>query len=195
MRLGLGIICGIAIIGLMAVVFIFSSAWRSEFINFWQTSPVDNTASLSNANSAPALPIPRFVSIKANSVNMRRGPSTDHDIIWQFVRKGQPVEIIAEYEHWRRIRDVDGEEGWVYHAMLSGKRTALVAPWGDDLQVSLLSSPDVSARRVAMVESGVLANIEKCDGEWCHLSFSTVTHKGWIKQKALWGAYIGEQVN
>ena len=72
------------------------------------------------------LPVPRFVSLKADRVNVRGGPDKDHDVSWVYTRVGWPVEIIAEFENWRRIRDSDGSEGWVYHSMLSGKRTAVV---------------------------------------------------------------------
>src|ERR1700741_5241177 len=72
------------------------------------------------------LPVPRFVSLKADRVNVRGGPDKDHDVAWIYTRIGWPVEITAEFENWRRIRDLDGTEGWVYHSMLSGKRTASV---------------------------------------------------------------------
>ena len=72
------------------------------------------------------LPVPRFVSIKADRVNVRGGPDKDHDVAWIYTRVGWPVEITAEFENWRRIRDSDGSEGWVYHSLLSGKRMAAV---------------------------------------------------------------------
>src|SRR5262249_12035580 len=73
------------------------------------------------------LPIPRFVSLKAGRVNVRAGPTKDHDVAWVYTRSGLPVEVTAEFENWRRIRDWEGAEGWVYHSMLSGKRTAIVS--------------------------------------------------------------------
>src|SRR5262252_6644676 len=86
--------------------------------------------------SASGLPIPRFVSLKADRVNVRAGPTKDHDVAWVYTRSGLPVEVTAEFENWRRIRDWEGAEGWVYHSLLSGRRTATVAPKGknkDDL--------------------------------------------------------------
>src|SRR5262249_7190806 len=72
------------------------------------------------------LPIPRFVSLKSDKVNVRSGPTKDHEVTWVYTRTGLPVEITAEYENWRRIRDWEGAEGWVYHSLLSGRRTGLV---------------------------------------------------------------------
>src|ERR1700724_987370 len=79
--------------------------------------------------SASGLPIPRYVSLKSDRVNLREGPSKDHRTIWVFQRAGLPVEITAEFETWRKVRDSEGSEGWVLHSLLSGRRTALVAPW------------------------------------------------------------------
>ncbi len=81
------------------------------------------------------LPVPRYVSLKTDRVNLREGPSKDHRTAWVYQRAGLPVEIIAEYETWRRIRDSEGTEGWVLHSLLSGRRTALVQPWGKDTAV------------------------------------------------------------
>ena len=68
------------------------------------------------------LPLPRFVSMRAESANARRGPSLDQRVDWEFVRRGLPLEITAEYGQWRRVRDADGAGGWVHHALLSGRR-------------------------------------------------------------------------
>ncbi len=78
--------------------------------------------------SVSGLPLPRFVSLKADRVNVRSGPNKDQDVRWIYTRAGMPVEITAEFENWRRIRDWEGAEGWVYHSLLSGKRTAVVVP-------------------------------------------------------------------
>ncbi len=139
------------------------------------------------------LPLPRFVSLKTDRVNVRRGPSTTHQVVWVFARKGLPVEIIAEFENWRRVRDSDGEEGWVFHSLLAGTRTALVAPWRQGERMTLLDGSSASANPVVVVESGVLGNVEKCDGQWCQISTSGFT--GWMRQTMLWGVYPGEKMD
>ena len=139
------------------------------------------------------LPIPRFVSLKAEKVNVRRGPSSDHPVAWVFQRKGLPVEIVAEFENWRRIRDSDGEEGWILQNMLAGKRTAEIAPWKQGQNVPLMSGPKPAAGVVAQVGSGVVAEVEHCDGEWCELSAGG--YDGFVQQTQLWGVYPGEKVD
>ena len=102
------------------------------------------------------------------------------------------MEITAEFENWRRIRDSDGEEGWVYQSMLSGRRMALVAPWRKQEAVPMYASPDSSSGLVAMVKAGVVATLEDCTGSWCQLNAGG--YEGWIAQPMIWGAYPGEQV-
>lgn len=138
------------------------------------------------------LPIPRFVSLKTDRVNVRRGPSTDHQVNWVFARRGLPVEIIAEFEHWRRIRDSEGDEGWVYHSMLAGKRTALVAPWRPGTTLSLRTGPEPDSRRIAEVEAGVVADLLDCNGTWCRINAEG--YVGWMQQDLLWGVYPGERL-
>ena len=91
------------------------------------------------------LPMPRFVSLKADSVNLREGPNRDHPVKWIFKRAGLPVEITAEFEQWRRIRDSEGTEGWVLQNLLSGRRTVLVAPWSKEESISLFEHPDAGS--------------------------------------------------
>jgi SH3-like domain-containing protein len=145
----------------------------------------------SSAKLGPSgLELPRFVSLKTDVVNVRRGPSNDHEVAWVFRRKGLPVEIIAEFEHWRRIRDSEGEEGWVYQSLLAGNRTAIVEPWKEGTTVALRKEPQSAAPAVAMLKSGVIAEVEKCTGQWCELSVGG--YDGWIDQAALFGVYPGE---
>ncbi|WP_371344817.1 SH3 domain-containing protein [Ancylobacter sp. IITR112] len=138
------------------------------------------------------LPVPRFVSLKADKVNVRSGPTRDHGVAWVFTRAGLPVEITAEFENWRRIRDADGAEGWVYHSMLSGRRTALVTPWKAGEEVSLYAEPSTTSAVRARLEAGVLGKVEHCDGKWCR--FYDNGFDGFIEQVRLWGVYPGEKL-
>jgi SH3-like domain-containing protein len=138
------------------------------------------------------LPLPRFVTLKADRVNVRRGPSGDHKVSWVFTRKGLPVEIVAESDHWRRIRDSDGAEGWVYHSLLSGRRGVLVAPWSGARPVPLLDGAKAGSAPVALLDTGVMAEVGQCTGDWCRVSIEG--HDGWIDQAKLWGVYPGERV-
>lgn len=141
------------------------------------------------------LPLPRFVSLKSGRVNSRIGPGVTYSVDWMYMKAGLPMEIIQEYDNWRRVRDADGSEGWINQTLLSGKRTAIVAPWqrGKGANLKLLASADKDARVVAMVEPGAIGTIRSCDGQWCELSFEG-RNRGWMAQSQVWGAYPGENI-
>jgi SH3-like domain-containing protein len=136
------------------------------------------------------LPVPRFVSLKNDNTNVRRGPSSDHGVLYVYQRKGTPVEIVAEFEHWRRIRDSAGAEGWVYKSLLSGTRTILIAPWKTDIVVELRRRPQATAALVARLEPGVQGEVESCNGVWCAISAGG--YDGFVSQNMLFGVYPGE---
>ena len=146
-----------------------------------------------SVGAASGLPVPRFVSLKPDRVTVRGGPNRDHDISFVFTRSGLPVEITAESDNWRRIRDWEGSEGWVYHSLLSGRRTALVSAKQEDDLVPLYDSTDAQATLVARLQPGVLATVKHCSGTWCHISGTGFD--GWITQERLWGVYANEKID
>ena len=141
------------------------------------------------------LPVPRFVSLKSDRVNVRGGPAKDHEVTWVYTRSGLPVEITAEYENWRRIRDWEGAEGWVYHSLLSGRRTALIAakPKAATDLIPLHESADPGSRVTARLEAGVLGSVKRCNDNWCRILGEGFD--GWIEQERLWGVYPNEKVD
>ncbi|SFF05409.1 SH3-like domain-containing protein [Sulfitobacter brevis] len=127
------------------------------------------------------LPVPRFVSMKANEGNVRRGPSLTHRIDWVFKRRDMPLRITAEHGHWRRVEDRDGMGGWVHYSLLSGTRTVLVEQ--DMMQLHV--RPDPKAPIAAALEIGVVARLGECDLEWCELRSGGF--KGWAPKSRIWG--------
>jgi SH3-like domain-containing protein len=138
------------------------------------------------------LPLPRFASLKTDRVNLREGPSKDHATKWVYERAGLPVEITAEFEIWRKVRDSEGVEGWVLHSLLSGRRTALVTPNKKGENSKLLARASASAELAATLQSGVIVNIRNCDGAWCLVDGDGF--KGYIEQEKLWGVYPDERI-
>ena len=143
------------------------------------------------------LPVPRFVSLKSDRVNLRNGPGTEYPTGWVYRRAGLPLEVVKEFEGWRQVRDSEGATGWVLQSFLSGRRTGLVLPWevkagSSPPQVPIRSSDSESAGMVAKVEAGVIANLHSCDGRWCRVTIEAFA--GFIEQKKLWGVYEGEKI-
>jgi SH3-like domain-containing protein len=139
------------------------------------------------------LPLPRFVSLKADKVNMHVGPAKNFEVKWRYQRAGLPVEIMSEYENWRRIRDSDGTEGWVYHSLLSGRRTGVVTLRSKDDLHPLRAKPNAESVIVAQLQSGVLGTIKRCTNGWCRIIGEG--YDGWIPQEKLWGVYPNESVD
>src|ERR1700754_1057160 len=144
------------------------------------------------AVTSSGLPVPRYVSLKSDHVNVRAGPTKDNDVAWVYTRTGLPVEITAEFENWRRVRDSEGAEGWVYHSLLSGRRTAVVTMKTKDELAPLYDRADPSSAVAAKLQAGVVAQVKKCDAHWCHVAGQGFD--GWIEQQRLWGVYGDEKV-
>lgn len=135
-----------------------------------------------------ALPVPRFVSLRADEVNLRTGPGERYPIDWVLTRKGLPVEIVEEFEAWRKIRDPQGTEGWVHQRMVTGTRNVVVT---GDVR-TLRADPDAAAPAVARAEPGVIAHLLDCRDTWCRLELQGM--KGWLKRSEVWGVYPTESV-
>ena len=138
---------------------------------------------------ASGLPLPRFVSLAADEVNLRTGPGFRFPIAWVFIRQSMPVEIVGEFDDWRRVRDHDGADGWVHKAMLSGDRTILVTGGERPLR----REPRTDAPLVARAEAGVQGRLRSCRADWCEVVLADL--RGWMPRGHLWGVYGTEAVD
>lgn len=140
-----------------------------------------------NLTQVTGLPVPRFVTLRSGEVNVRTGPGVRYPVEWVFTRKEMPVEITAEFDTWRRIRDWEGSEGWVHQSMLSGKRGVVVL----GAQRTIRKEPSTDAPMVARAQPGVMGWLSKCRGEWCQVDLKG--YKGWLKRGDVWGVYPDEK--
>ncbi len=132
------------------------------------------------------LPLPRFVSLKSENANVRRGPGLTHRVDWVFIRRGMPLEVIAEHGHWRRVRDVEDSGGWVHFAMLRGERSGVVTT----PRAALRKEPDRAAALVALAEAGAILHLKECRKDWCEAEADGV--EGWLSKSEFWGALPDE---
>jgi SH3-like domain-containing protein len=133
-------------------------------------------------------PLPRYVSMKADTGNVRRGPGLTHRVDWIFRREDMPLQITAEYGNWRRVRDLDGATGWMHYTLLSGVRTVFVTK--DYTPLRML--PDVGSEPNAYAEQGVIALLKECGVDWCRINADGNT--GWVLKSELWGVDASEIV-
>jgi SH3-like domain-containing protein len=162
-----------------------------------------------SVGSKTGLPLPRYASLKTDRVNLREGPSKDHRTLWVFQRAGLPVEIIGEFETWRRIRDSEGTEGWVLHSLLSGRRTSVVTQSRSAAKVeakgdarpdtTLYARADETSGEQARLQAGVIGSVKACTGTWCRIVVALPQKggdvDGYVRQERLWGVYPNEKVD
>ncbi|KFE36740.1 SH3 domain-containing protein [Thioclava atlantica] len=127
------------------------------------------------------LPLPRYVSLKGSRGNARRGPSLSHRIDWVFTHPGMPLKVTAEYGHWRRVEDSEGQGGWIHYSLLSGVRRVIVT---QDM-VALHSRPDEKSEVTAKAQLGAIARLGACNHAWCEIEASGAD--GWLPKTDLWG--------
>lgn len=133
-----------------------------------------------------SLPVPRFASIRSKEVNLHVGPGATYPTEWTILRTGLPIEIIAEFDTWRQIKDYQGTQGWVHKSLLSGKRTVVVLK----KIRKLFKNPDAGSPIVARLEPGIVGKVLECRNDWCRLDVDG--YKGWIKRLFIWGVYPNE---
>ncbi len=137
--------------------------------------------------SNSGLPVPRFVSLKSDEVNVRTGPGTRYPISWVYRRAEMPVEVIEEFDMWRKIRDVEGTTGWVHKTMLAGKRNIIIK--GKTARIVRIDH-EKDAKPLLKVEPSVVARLVECNKQWCRIQVSG--RKGWIEKAVIWGVYPDE---
>lgn len=137
-----------------------------------------------------ALPLPRFVTLRAPEANMRTGPDTRFPIKWVYQRPGLPLEVIAEHHHWRRVRDIQGNDGWMHKGMLSGRRAVILT--GPSV---LYEGAGSHQRPLARLDPMVVLTILKCPraSAWCQVSVEA--QRGWVERSRMWGVYPNEVID
>jgi SH3-like domain-containing protein len=141
------------------------------------------------AGRSTGLPVPRFVSLGADQVNLRYGPGREYPVSWVLTRKGLPVEIIAEFDAWRKVRLHDNDEGWIHSSLLSSRRTIVIK----DEIAELRRTPANDARIVLRAEPGVVGELLECEEDWCRVDIGG--RRGWLRSAAFWGALPGETLH
>jgi SH3-like domain-containing protein len=136
-------------------------------------------------------PIPRFVSLSKDEAFVRAGPAQHYPVKWTYRRAGLPLEIILEFENWRKVRDIDGQEGWVFYSLLSGNRTGIVK---DAELAPLFKKPKPDSGLAAQLQKGVIVRLDECEPGWCKAEIKTQNESlsGWLERKYIWGIYENE---
>jgi SH3-like domain-containing protein len=135
-------------------------------------------------------PVPRFVTLDTDKAYVRTGPAPRYPVKYVYKKVGLPVEIIQEFDVWRKIKDIDGDEGWINKALLSDKRGVVIQ---SKTPVDLREGFSQNARVIAHLENGVIAKLQKCTETWCQITSGG--YQGWVQRNFLWGLYPKEEIH
>ena len=155
------------------------------------TLTVSPSPAAAQIGESTSLPLPRFVSLRTEPVNMRTGPGVRYPVTWVYQRRGLPVEVTDEFDTWRRVKDPDGEEGWVHQSMLSGQRTGFVI----DQAVPVYKGSTPSSAVIAQLSPGVVVTVDRCPRQTDFCLIEIEGRDGWVRRGVFWGLYEGEIVD
>ncbi len=154
------------------------------------TAPPQGTGPGPGVGAVTKLPVPRFVSLRTNEVNLRAGPGFQYPVNWIYERAGLPVEIIGEFDVWRQVLAPDGGTGWVHMATIRARRTFIITVQ----QAVLRRSPSPDAAPEAYLQKGVSGVLISCDrtSDFCKAAAGHST--GYLAREDFWGVFPGEMV-
>jgi SH3-like domain-containing protein len=154
---------------------------------------------LAQAGNPSGLPLPRFATTRSEPINVRVGPGTKYEVAWTYLKSGIPVEVVQEFDTWRKIRDVDGAEGWIHQNLLAGTRAGYATPVTANGEIALRANQSDEAGIRARLGAGFKVVIKQCDGTWCEVTATSqdanqrsATYSGYLRQEELWGVYPDE---
>ena len=135
------------------------------------------------------LPVPRFVSLKSNKVNMRVGPGREYPLSWVYTQKNLPLKVIAEFDVWRKVMDHEGTTGWVHSQLVTLKRYALI----QSRLTKLYRKADNTSPVVAVADKGVLLELQVCEPSWCRVASDEV--RAFVRREDIWGVLESERLD
>lgn len=131
---------------------------------------------------AEAGQIPRFVTLRANEVNMRAGPGRHYPVEWVYTQKGLPLKVVAEFHHWRKVVDFEGTTGWIHKSLLTGRKKILIR----HVDQAVYKTTSHEAKIVGYLKPMVIVNLDECENHWCYISIDSVS--GWVPvTENIWG--------
>lgn len=120
------------------------------------------------------------LAVIANVANIRSGPGTKYEILWQ-VEKFHPILVISKTGSWYRFRDFEGDEGWI-HASLVGDTPSVITK-GEKCNVR--SGPGTGYKVLFAVEKGIPFAVLQRKKKWVYVRHAD-GDKGWIHESLLW---------
>lgn len=122
-----------------------------------------------------------MVSVKGNMLNMRNGPGIHTEVLWE-LKKGYPLQIQKRQGTWLKVRDFEGDSGWVARS-LTGRTPHHIVK---SKVANVRSSPSTKGRIVGKAEYGEVLRTQEKRAGWVRVKRAEGPG-GWISKKLLWG--------
>ena len=122
-----------------------------------------------------------MVSVKGSTLNMREGPGTHTAVLWE-LKRGYPLQITERKGSWVRVRDFEGDTGWVARSLTGSTPHHVVK----SQVANLRSGPGTQHRIVGRLEYGELLRTREKRADWVRVERSEGV-SGWIAKRLLWG--------
>ena len=130
------------------------------------------------------LNIPRMVSLKKVPVYMRTGPGLKYPIKYEYNKAHYPMNIIGEFNNWRKVNTINNIKGWIHTSLLSSLKTGLI------IETTILKkTPFDKSKSIAKLLPNLLVEIKNCNEIWCKiLIIKNQSYTGWVKKRLIWGS-------
>ncbi|MEE8425019.1 MAG: SH3 domain-containing protein [Elusimicrobiota bacterium] len=120
-----------------------------------------------------------YMSVKPDQAEVRENPNEHAAVLWE-MWKYMPVQVVAFRGDWRRIRDLDGDEGWMHKDVLSDIPTVMVRSKAANLRKTRGGKVDW------VLERGFPLRVFGTTGDWVEVS-DLLAVGGWIHKTTVWG--------
>ena len=121
------------------------------------------------------------LAVSVGKANIRSGPGTDHDILWS-VGKYYPLDVLKKSGSWYKVRDFEGDEGWVHLSLLKKIPAVTVKP----PLVNVREGPGTTFGVLFQAEKGVSFKRLQKKGKWFKVEHAD-GETGWIHESLVWG--------
>ena len=153
-------------------------------ILFLSDIALSDNENIKNSINGSGLKLPRIVSTKNSLTYFRTGPGREFPIKYELKQRSYPLEIVAEFNNWRKVRTQNNFNGWVHTQLLSSFKSGLIID--DTLLKRIPSNRSLSKARLLR---GLLIKIKKCKIQWCKVEINHNNNfVGWVQKEKIWGA-------
>jgi uncharacterized protein YgiM (DUF1202 family) len=124
----------------------------------------------------------KMVSIAGDVVNMRSGPGSNFEVLWELCQ-GYPLQVIDRQGEWLKVTDYEGDTGWVRKDQVGEKAYLVVKT----KIANIRSGPGENYRLIRQAQQGVVFRALEKKDDWVQIRYEEEDVTGWVQRSLLWG--------